>query len=154
MKKIGCVILSLSCIILSSCNNSGNLKYLSGYWEISSVKKDNNKIKNYPFSGTIDYFELNENLSQGFRKKVKPRIDGNFDITIHQINFNIDVEKKYLSIFKFDLNFSNSIKLIYGQGENFTENIVKIDSMNLIIKNLEGLTYEYKRFYPKNYLNE
>ena len=154
MKKISCVILSLSCIILSSCNNSGNLKYLSGYWEISSVKKDNNKIKNYPFSGTIDYFELNENLSQGFRKKVKPRIDGNFDITIHQINFNIDVEKKYLSIFKFDLNFSNSIKLIYGQGENFTENIVKIDSMNLIIKNLEGLTYEYKRFYPKNYLNE
>lgn len=154
MKKISCVILSLSCIILSSCNNSGNLKYLSGYWEISSVKKDNNKIKNYPFSGTIDYFELNENLSQGFRKKVKPRIDGNFDITIHQINFNIDEEKKYLSIFKFDLNFSNSIKLIYGQGENFTENIVKIDSMNLIIKNLEGLTYEYKRFYPKNYLNE
>ena len=154
MKKISCVILSLSCIILSSCNNSGNLKYLSGYWEISSVKKDNNKIKNYPFSGTIDYFELNENLSQGFRKKVKPRIDGNFDITIHQINFNIDEEKKYLSIFKFDLNFSNSVKLIYGQGENFTENIVKIDSMNLIIKNLEGLTYEYKRFYPKNYLNE
>ena len=154
MKKISCVILSLSCIILSSCNNSGNLKYLSGYWEISSVKKDNNKIKNYPFSGTIDYFELNENLSQGFRKKVNPRIDGNFDITIHQINFNIDEEKKYLSIFKFDLNFSNSIKLIYGQGENFTENIVKIDSMNLIIKNLEGLTYEYKRFYPKNYLNE
>ena len=154
MKKISCLILSLSCIILSSCNNSGNLKYLSGYWEISSVKKDNNKIKNYPFSGTIDYFELNENLSQGFRKKVKPRIDGNFDITIHQINFNIDEEKKYLSIFKFDLNFSNSIKLIYGQGENFTENIVKIDSMNLIIKNLEGLTYEYKRFYPKNYLNE
>ena len=154
MKKISCVILSLSCIILISCNNSGNLKYLSGYWEISSVKKDNNKIKNYPFSGTIDYFELNENLSQGFRKKVKPRIDGNFDITIHQINFNIDEEKKYLSIFKFDLNFSNSIKLIYGQGENFTENIVKIDSMNLIIKNLEGLTYEYKRFYPKNYLDE
>ena len=145
MKKISCLILSLSCIILSSCNNSGNLKYLSGYWEISSVKKDNNKIKNYPFSGTIDYFELNENLSQGFRKKVKPRIDGNFDITIHQINFNIDEEKKYLSIFKFDLNFSNSIKLIYGQGENFTENIVKIDSMNLIIKNLEGLTYEYKK---------
>ena len=154
MKKISCVILSLSCIILISCNNSGNLKYLSGYWEISSVKKDNNKIKNYPFSGTIDYFDLNVNLSQGFRKKVKPRIDGNFDITIHQINFNIDEEKKYLSIFKFDLNFSNSIKLIYGQGENFTENIVKIDSMNLIIKNLEGLTYEYKRFYPKNYLNE
>ena len=70
MKKIGLTIIILSFMILSSCNNSRNLKYLPGYWEISSVKKDNNKIKNYPFSGTIDYFELNENLSQGFRKKV------------------------------------------------------------------------------------
>ena len=100
------------------------------------------------------HFELNKNLSEGFRKKVKPRIDGNFDITMHQINFNIDEEKKGLRFFKFDLNFSNSIKLVYGQGENFTENVVKIDSMNLIIKNLEGFTYEYKRFYPKNYLDE
>ena len=154
MKKISFAIISLSFLILSSCKNSRNLKYLSGYWEISSVKKDNNKIKNYPFSGTIDYFELNKNLTEGFRKKVKPRIDGNFDITMHQINFNIDEEKKSFRLFKFDLNFSNSIKLVYGQGENFTENVVKIDSMNLIIKNLEGLTYEYKRFYPKNYLNE
>ena len=94
MKKISLTIISLSLLILSSCNNSRNLKYLSGYWEISSVKKDNNKIKNYPFSGTIDYFELSENFSEGFRKKVKPRIDGNFDITMHQINFNIDEEKK------------------------------------------------------------
>ena len=111
MKKIGLTIIILSFLILSSCNNSRNLKYLSGYWEISSVKKDNNKIKNYPFSGTIDYFELNKNLTEGFRKKVKPRIDGNFDITMHQINFNIDEEKKRFRLFKFNLNFSNSIKL-------------------------------------------
>ena len=44
MKKISFTIISLSFLILSSCNNSRNLKYLSGYWEISSVKKDNNKI--------------------------------------------------------------------------------------------------------------
>ena len=154
MKKISLIFVSLSIIILSSCNNSENIKYLSGYWEIYSVKKDNKKIKNYPFSGTIDYFELNENLSEGFRKKVKPRIDGNFDVTMHQIDFSINEEKKLVSLFKFDLNFSNSIKLVYGQGENFTEFIVKIDSMNLIIKNSKGFNYEYKRFYPKNYLNE
>tara|TARA_B100001113_G_scaffold135421_1_gene111214 strand:- start:70 stop:534 length:465 start_codon:yes stop_codon:yes gene_type:complete len=154
LKKISLTIISLSFLILSSCNNSINLKYLSGYWEISSVKKGNNKIKNYPFSGRIDYFELNDNFSEGFRKKVKPRIDGNFDITMHQINFNIDEEKKHLRLFKFDLNFSNSIKLVYAQDENFIEYVVEIDSMNLIIKNLEGLTYEYKRFYPKNYLDE
>ncbi len=154
MNKISLLIISLFFLILSSCDSSGDLKYLSGYWEIYSVKKNNNKIKNYPFSGTIDYFELNENFSEGFRKKVKPRVDGNFEVTMHQIDFNIDKEKKHVSLFKFDLNFGNSIKLVYGQDENFTESVFKIDSMSLIIKNLEGFTYEYKRFYPKNYLNE
>ena len=41
MKKISLIFVSLSIIILSSCNNSENIKYLSGYWEIYSVKKDN-----------------------------------------------------------------------------------------------------------------
>tara|TARA_B100001175_G_scaffold317902_1_gene337395 strand:+ start:4786 stop:5250 length:465 start_codon:yes stop_codon:yes gene_type:complete len=154
LNKISLSIISLFFLILSSCDTSGDLKYLSGYWEIYSVKKNNNKIKNYPFSGTIDYFELNENLSEGFRKKVKPRFDGNFEVTMHQIDFNIDEEKKHVSLFKFDLNLGNSIKLVYGQNQNFTESVFKIDSMSLIIKNLEGFTYEYKRFYPKNYLNE
>ena len=89
MKKISLVIISVFFLTLVSCNNSVNVEYLSGYWEIISVKKDGSKIKNYPFNGTIDYFILDENLSAGFRKKVKPRFDGNFDITMHQIDFNI-----------------------------------------------------------------
>lgn len=140
MKKISITIIIFFLIVLNSCNRSENLRYLSGYWEINSVSKDGNKIKNYPFSGTIDYFTLDDNYT-GFRKKVKPRIDGNFDINMHQISFDIEVKK-------------NDIKLIYGKGANFTESIIKIDSANLTITNSDGYLYEYKRFYPKNYLNE
>ena len=73
---------------------------------------------------------------------------------MHQIEFNIDEEKKYLSLFKCNMSISDSQRLVYGEGENFIEYIVKIDSMNLVIKNSDGYSYSYKRFYPINYLNE
>ena len=96
MKKIISLISVFFLLLFSSCDKSNNLKYLSGYWEIKSVSKDNSKIKNYPFSGTIDYFILDRNYESGFRKKVKPRIDGVFDITMHEIGFNIDIKKNTL----------------------------------------------------------
>ena len=125
---------------MNSCNESRDIKYLSGYWEISSVSVSGKELKNYPFSGTIDYFILDEK-NNGYRKKVKPRLDGNFDITMHEIQFKINKQK-------------NDIYLVYGKGENFKEKLVKLDSMKLILKNTDGLIYKYKRFYPKNFLDE
>ena len=125
---------------MNSCNESRDIKYLSGYWEISSVSVSGKELKNYPFSGTIDYFILDEK-NNGYRKKVKPRLDGNFDITMHEIQFKINKQK-------------NDIYLVYGKGENFKEKLVKIDSMKLILRNTDGLIYKYKRFYPKNFLGE
>jgi len=125
---------------MNSCNESRDIKYLSGYWEISSVSVSGKELKNYPFSGTIDYFILDEK-NNGYRKKVKPRLDGNFDITMHEIQFKINKQK-------------NDIYLVYGKGENFKEKLVKLDSMKLILRNTDGLIYEYKRFYPKNFLDE
>ena len=155
MKKIISLISVFFLLLFSSCDKSNNLKYLSGYWEIKSVSKDNSKIKNYPFSGTIDYFILDRNYESGFRKKVKPRIDGVFDITMHEIGFNIDIKKKHIiKILNLEISLSNSLNLVYGKGKNFSETIVKIDSTDLIIENSDGYSYEYKRFYPKDYLNE
>ena len=125
---------------MNSCNESRDIKYLSGYWEISSVSVSGKELKNYPFSGTIDYFILDEK-NNGYRKKVKPRLDGNFDITMHEIQFKINMRK-------------NDIYLVYGKGENFKEKLVKLDSMKLILRNTDGLIYKYKRFYPKNFLDE
>ena len=139
MKKINFVIIILYVLFFYSCNESKNLQYLNGYWEISSVSIEGKEVKNYPFSGTIDYFILDEN--SGYRKKVKPKIDGSFDITMHEIEFKIEMKK-------------NDIYLVYGKGKNFVESIVKLDSTKMILKNMDGFFYEYKRFFPENFLNE
>ena len=139
MKKINFVIIILYGLFFYSCNEAKNLQYLNGYWEISSVSIEGKEVKNYPFSGTIDYFILVEN--NGFRKKVMPKIDGSFDITMHEIEFIIEMKK-------------NDIYLVYGKGKNFVESIVKLDSTKMILKNIDGFFYEYKKFYPNNFLDE
>ena len=139
MKKINFVIIILYGLFFYSCNESKNLQYLNGYWEISSVSIEGNEVKNYPFSGTIDYFILDKN--NGYRKKVKPKIDGSFDITMHEIEFKIEMKK-------------NDIYLVYGKGKNFVESVVKLDSTKMILKNMDGIFYEYQRFFPNNFLDE
>ena len=140
MKKINFVIIILYGLFFYSCNESKNLQYLNGYWEISSVSIEGKEVKNYPFSGTIDYFILDEK-NKGFRKKVKPKIDGSFEINMHEIKFEIEMKK-------------NDIYLVYGKGKNFVESVVKLDSTKMILKNMDGFVYEYKRFFPNNFLDE
>jgi len=140
LKHINYILIFIFSLIINSCNESNQIQHLSGYWEINSVTLNGKEVKNFPFSNTVDYFILNQNNS-GFRKKVKPRIDGGFDINLHQMDFKIDKNK-------------NGIYLIYGEGRNFIESITKIDSINLHLSNNDGYLYKYKRFYPKNYLNE
>ena len=113
---------------------------MNGYWEINSVMIEGKEIKNYPFSGTIDYFILDEK-NKGFRKKVKPKIDGSFEINMHEIKFEIEMKK-------------NDIYLVYGKGKNFVESVIKLDSTKMILKNMDGFVYEYKRFLPNNFLGE
>ena len=140
VKKINFVIIILSGLIFYSCNETKNLQYLNGYWEINSVMIEGKEIKNYPFSGTIDYFILDEK-NKGFRKKVKPKIDGSFEINMHEIKFEIEMKK-------------NDIYLVYGKGKNFVESVVKLDSTKMVLKNMDGFVYEYKRFLPNNFLDE
>jgi hypothetical protein len=139
MKKINFAIIILYGLFFYSCNESKNLQYLNGYWEISSVSIEGKEVKNYPFSGTIDYFILDEN--NGYRKKVKPKIDGSFDVTMHEIEFKIEMKK-------------NDIYLVYGKEKNFVESLIKLDSTKMILKNMDGFFYEYKRFFKNNFLNE
>ena len=81
MKHLNYILIFIFSLIINSCNESNQIKHLSGYWEINSVTLNGKEVKNFPFSNTVDYFILNQNNS-GFRKKVKPRIDGGFDINL------------------------------------------------------------------------
>tara|TARA_B100001109_G_scaffold2337_2_gene1889 strand:+ start:586 stop:1032 length:447 start_codon:yes stop_codon:yes gene_type:complete len=148
LKKIISLLAISFVIFFISCNKNNNIadnyikniKYINGYWEISKVIKSGQVIKNYDFNGTVDFFFLDDK-NQGYRKKVKPIINGSFDISMHQMVLKIKEDNK-------------NLYLVYGENEDYSETLIKLDSMSLITKNNDGRIFEYKRFYPKNYLNE
>ena len=114
-----------------------DISLLNGYWEIQSVKQDNKLLKTYPFSGIVDYFEI-EN-GKGLRKKVMPKIDGKFEASLHKIDFNI-----------FQKNGKTTIEYI-DKNNNFTETIVKLDSTELFITNKENYIYHYRVYEKLNF---
>ena len=136
MKKIIlfiCIGLNFSCFEKQEID----ISLLDGYWEIQSVKQDNKLLKTYPFSGIIDYFEV-EN-GKGLRKKVMPKIDGKFEASLHKIDFNISQKNGKTTLEYIDKN------------NTFIETIVKLDSSELIITNKENYIYHYKAYEKLNF---
>ena len=116
-----------------SCDNHVNIDFINGYWEIVSVSKNNEFIKEYPFSNAVDFFMI-DSLNNGFRKKIKPKINGSFEITLHEIPISIK-------------NNNNSYEINYiSAGNQYVETISKLDQDKLVIKNSEGMIFSYKRF--------
>lgn len=132
MRKINSFIVLL--IILYSCSGDNNIEILNGYWEIQSVKKGGTLIKKYPFSNTVDFFYIKD--LEGYRKKVTPRSDGRFMVTLHQANLNVTKENG-----EFILRYLN-------KSTTYFEKIKKIDSQQLIILDKEGYIYKYNRYIP------
>jgi hypothetical protein len=116
-----------------SCDKQINLDLINGYWEIVSVSKNNEFIKEYPFSNAVDFFII-DSLNNGYRKKIKPKINGSFEITLHEIPISIK-----------NSNYFYEIKY-YSTGNQYTETISKLDQNRLVIKNSEGIIFSYKRF--------
>ncbi len=134
MKQLLALLLIIS---LNSCRSDVTtyIPFIEGYWEIVSVTKDQNKIKEFKISGSVDYFKVNENLS-GYRKKVTPRFDGAFEMSQHQSEFTISVDKDQLWI-QYDNN-----------AVFFREEIIRANESSLIISNNDGFIYTYKPYEP------
>ena len=121
-----------------SCDKQINLDLINGYWEIVSVSKNNEFIKEYPFSNAVDFFII-DSLNNGYRKKIKPKINGSFEITLHEIPISIK-------------NNNNSYEIkYYSAGNQYVETINKLDQNKLVIKNSEGIIFSYKRFEKYSY---
>ena len=116
-----------------SCNKQINLDLINGYWEIVSVSKNNEFIKEYPFSNAVDFFII-DSLNNGYRKKIKPKINGSFEITLHEIPISITNNNN-----SYEINY-------YSAGNQYIETINKLDQNRLVIKNSEGIIFSYKRF--------
>lgn len=121
--------------IFVSCasNPEDKIKNIEGYWEIKEVKKDNKLIKEYSISLSVDYFEVNDDLT-GFRKKVSPTLNGTFTVTQDQAPFTLKVE-------------NDSLNIYYNHNGVITkETIIKGTKDELVIVNSQDFRYIYKPY--------
>ena len=131
------VLFTMICFMMLSCNSSisdSDLQKLNGYWEIETAVLPDGTEKDYTINSTVDYFELKG--KKGFRKKVMPQLDGTY--LMNNVMENISIVEEGGKTF---INYTT----LYAK---WKEQILKLDSDELVIKNAHGLEYRYKKPQP------
>ena len=134
LKKIK-IFVYTSFFLLSSCNSSQkiNTMLLNGYWKIDFVSQGNENFKLKGGTFLLDYYFINKNT--GWRKKVRPLINNNFETSNDTTFFKIkNLETKPILLFN-------------TRWHNWEEMIVKLDTVSLILK-IQDKTYHYQKFNP------
>ncbi|WP_300437163.1 lipocalin family protein [Christiangramia sp.] len=135
MKRL---IFIFSIFALVSCSQNDpqeQLKNLNGYWQIEKVEIENDSVVEYSLSQFIDYIEIQD--STGFRKKLKPKIDGGF------IKASNDSEKITAKI------EDNKLILYYSTPfDEWQEEILEANEEELVILNKDNKKYYYQRYKP------
>lgn len=133
MKK-ACFYLML--ILLISCGQDPEekLQHLNGYWQIEKVEMAEDSIREFSMNGIVDYFHF-EN-GEGFRKKVRPQLDGKYLITQDAEKMEARIENDSLNLY-YSTPFSS-----------WKETVLKANEQELVLKNEWGKTYYYKKFTP------
>ena len=108
-----------------------NLDLLSGYWRIDFITQKNETFRPRGMTKLLDYYALEKN--NGVRKKVKPLINNNFQITNDQNPFTIVYDGKDYSI-QFET-----------QWDQWSEKIIKLDKSELVLEHQEK-RYHYVRY--------
>jgi len=136
MKRL---LIFLFIIINIGCqkNNETYIKYLNGYWEIEKVILASGEEHVYNFNEFIDYFNVNDSL-KGFRKKLKPTLNGTFETSNDAEEFALKIENDSLNI-HYHTSFSN-----------WKETILFANEKELKIINAERNIYIYKSYQPIN----
>jgi hypothetical protein len=127
----------LFCLLIISCseNPESYIEHLDGYWEIQEVTLDDGSKKEYKYNETIDYISLNDSLV-GFRKKLKPGINGTYLATDHSESLKVKVENGSLNIY---------YQTPYAK---WKETVLDATSESLKIINENKAVYLYKRYTP------
>ncbi|PTX43650.1 hypothetical protein C8P64_2181 [Christiangramia gaetbulicola] len=135
MKKL---LLILSIIAITACSQQDpkeQIKHLNGYWQIEKVEIEKDSVMEYSLSPFIDYIEINDSI--GFRKKLKPKIDGGF------IKASNDAEKITARI------EDNTLILYYSTPfDEWKEEVLEADEEELVVKNRDNKKYYYQRYKP------
>ncbi|MBM1106692.1 hypothetical protein JQC67_11130 [Aurantibacter crassamenti] len=140
MRKLTVLLL----ILVFGCKGKlteNELPLLNGYWEISEVIFPDGNTKEYGVNTSVDFIKLED--QKGYRKKVQPKFDGTFD-TSNDADMFVIIESEN----GYSINYTNdsSSNLV----EQRSEQIVSLSESEFTVRNLDGLTYRYKRFEPIN----
>ena len=124
-------------MILLSCNSDSSrekVDNLNGYWEIKKAELPEGITKEFKYSEIVDFIEVDS--LKGFRKKVRPQIDGSFITTNDEEVLEVKLE-------------NDSINLYYTTPyANWKETVISSEENELVVINPRGIIYTYKRFTP------
>lgn len=133
MKNCALALLFLALLSCSSKEQIKDLNQLTGYWEIEKAVFPSGAEKIYKSNTTIDFFQFEEN--QGYRKKVQPLINGQYQTSDDAQRFQlIQLEDERMM-----LEYTNG-------GLNWQEQLIAVDSAQLILESEQNITYIYKRY--------
>ena len=137
MKRFSLILLSL--LLFNSCSSNPEtfIPHIEGYWEIESVTLADGTKRDYKVSTTVDYIAVNDSL-KGFRKKMKPLFNGNFETSKDAEAFTLKLENDSLNIY---------YKTAYA---SWKETILSATKTHLKVANQNNHVYLYKRFSPIN----
>lgn len=132
-------IILLLCLAVASFGCSTNtpedkIANLNGYWEIKKAELPEGIIKEFRFSEVVDFIKTDS--TAGFRKKVRPQLDGSFITSEDAEKFQVKVE-------------NDSINLYYSTPyAEWKETLISSEENEFMILNPDGIIYTYKRFTP------
>ena len=121
-----------------ACSNSDpkeQLNNLNGYWQIEKVEIERDSVIEYGLSPYIDYIEVKDSV--GFRRKLKPKIDGGF------VKAPNEPEKISAKI------EGNKLMLYYSTPfDEWKEEVLEANEDELVILNRDDKKYYYQRYKP------
>jgi len=133
------ILLSFLLLLLFSCQEDKSdidIENLNGYWEIVQAQNPYGKSVIYSINTQVDYFEVKDSI--GFRKKMKPDLNGNYTTS------------KALEKFKCYIE-NDSLKLNYTTPyDSWTEVILELNDSLMLVINQKNFLYTYKKFEPIN----
>ncbi|MBR9914639.1 MAG: hypothetical protein GYB32_07410 [Algicola sp.] len=137
MKK-GLLIIVLSVCWSCSTNPETFIPHIEGYWEIEEVTLHDGNKRSYGYNNTVDYIEITDSLN-GFRKKLKPNLYGQFETSNSSESFQIKIENDSLNLY-YQTPFST-----------WKETVLDASAEHLrVINNTNKDVYLYKRYEPLN----
>jgi len=131
--------LFVACIVLWGCQtqNPEEMKtHLSGYWEIDHVQSEHVQDMEFTYNNTIDYIEVDGDA--GVRTKLQPNLDGSYIGSKTAESFILKIEGDSLNMY-YETPF-----------DKWKETVIRASDEELVVRNEEGIQYQYKKFEPIN----